>query len=87
MIKKLAFSGALLAANVFAQAPACSRESLKAMASNYFKAVETHTMAALPTTSNVRITENAAEIKLGEGFFKNGRQGAVPAHDRRHGAL
>jgi len=63
-----------LSFSAHAQTPAqnCTRENLKATAANYFKAVETHTMPALPTTSNLRITENAAEIKPGEGFFKTG---------------
>lgn len=60
----------LLAASASAQT--CARDALKAMAANYFKAVETHSMSALSTAANVRITENAAEIKAGEGFFKAG---------------
>jgi hypothetical protein len=54
------------------QAQECSRDALKAMAANYFRAVETHSMPALPTAANVRITENAVEIKPGEGLFKTG---------------
>jgi hypothetical protein len=42
------------------------------MATSYFKAVETHSASSLATAANIRITENAAEIKLGEGFFKTG---------------
>jgi hypothetical protein len=34
------------------------------------KAVETHNISALPIAANVRITENAAEVKPGEGFLK-----------------
>ncbi len=45
---------------------------MKAIAANYFKAAETRAMSALPTTTNVRITENATEIKPGEAFFKTG---------------
>jgi hypothetical protein len=52
------------------EAQNCSREALRSIAANYFKAVETHQPSALATTGNVRITENAAEIKPGEGFFK-----------------
>jgi hypothetical protein len=62
----------VLAAAGSAQAQDCSRDALKAMAANYFKAVETHTMSALPTAANVRVTENAVEIKSGESFFKTG---------------
>jgi hypothetical protein len=61
---------AMLAVSGLAQS--CTREALQATAANYFKAVEAHAMSALPVTANVRITENAAEIKPGEGFFKAG---------------
>jgi hypothetical protein len=61
---------AILAAS--AQAQTCTRSALQAIAANYFKAVETHLMSALPMTPNVRITENAADVKPGEGFFKTG---------------
>src|SRR5579862_4810092 len=61
-----------VAAAVSAQAQTRTRDALKATAANYFKAVETHTMSALPMAANVRVTENAAEIKPGEGFFKTG---------------
>jgi hypothetical protein len=69
MLKKLVF---VVALSVSAHAQNCTRDNLKATAASYFKAVEAHTMAALPTAANVRITENAAEIKAGEGFFKTG---------------
>lgn len=72
MLKRLTLVAAVAAFSVSADAQSCTRDSLKATVANYFKAVETHTMSALPTASNVRITENAAEIKPGEGFFKAG---------------
>ena len=76
MLKTLMFVGAAaaLSASAYAQTQAqnCTRDNLKATVANYFKAVETHTMSALPTGANLRITENAAEIKPGEGFFKTG---------------
>jgi hypothetical protein len=67
---------AALSVSLHAQVPpaTCTREALSAMAANYFKAVEAHSMSVLPTTANVRITENAAEIKPGEGFIKTGGQ-------------
>jgi hypothetical protein len=70
----VAFVGIAASSQVQAQVQmaTCTRDALKAMAANYFKAVETHTVSALPATANVRVTENAAEIKLGEGFFKTG---------------
>jgi hypothetical protein len=74
MLKQLTFVAAVEALSVSAQAQnqSCTRDSLKATAASYFKAVETHTMSALHTAANVRITENAAEIKPGEGFFRTG---------------
>jgi len=42
------------------------------MIANYFRAVETHNPSALPVATNVHITENGHDTKLGEGFFKNG---------------
>ena len=53
-----------------AQAQTCTRDGLKAIVANYFKAVETHNMSALETAPNLRITQNGSEIKLGEGFSK-----------------
>src|SRR6187397_1604391 len=55
-----------------AQAQTCTRDGLKAIVANYFKAVETHNMSALETAPNLRITQNGSEIKPGEGFFKTG---------------
>lgn len=75
MLKKLALVAAFAAASVSTQAQSCTRDSLKAMIANYFKAVETHDMSALPTAASLRITENGQETKPGEGFFKSG--GAV----------
>jgi hypothetical protein len=72
MLKKLAIVAALAAATIPAQAQSCTRDSLKAMIADYFKAVETHDMSALPTAANLRITENGQVMKPGEGFFKSG---------------
>lgn len=63
---------AFAAASVSARAQSCTRDSLKASIANYFKAVETHDMSALPTAADLRITENGREMKAGEGFFKSG---------------
>lgn len=71
-MRNLTIASVLAAAAFSAHAQSCTRDSLNAMAANYFKAVETHSMSALPTAANLRITENAAEIKPGEGFFKTG---------------
>jgi hypothetical protein len=58
--------------SVSLHAQTCTRESLQAMTANYFKAIETHNVGALSLASNVRATENAAEVKVGDGFFKSG---------------
>src|SRR6185503_18617122 len=67
-----AATAALVITTIPAQAQTCTREGLKAIVANYFKAVETHNMSALETAPNLRITQNGSEIKLGEGFFKTG---------------
>lgn len=72
MSKRLAFASVFVSAAISASAQTCTRPALQALAANYFKSIETHQMSALPTTPNVRVTENAAESKLGEGFFKTG---------------
>ena len=65
-------TAALVITAIPAQAQTCTRDSLKAIVANYFKAVETHNMSELETAPNLRITQNGSEIKLGEGFFKTG---------------
>ena len=67
-----AATAALVITAMPAQAQTCTRDGLKAIVANYFKAVETHNMSALETAPNLRITQNGSEIKLGEGFFKTG---------------
>ena len=69
---KLTLVAIIAAMAVSGQAQTCSRDALKAMAANYFKAVETHSLSVLPLAGNIRITENAMEIKPGDGFFKTG---------------
>lgn len=73
MFKTLfATTAALVITATPAQAQTCTRDGLKAIVANYFKAVETHNMSVLETAPNLRITQNGSEIKLGEGFFKTG---------------
>ena len=67
-----AATAALVITAIPVQAQTCTREGLKAIVANYFKAVETHNMSVLETAPNLRITQNGSEIKLGEGFFKTG---------------
>jgi hypothetical protein len=59
-------------ASVSAHAQSCTRDSMKALIADYFEAVATHDMSALPTAENLRITENGHEVELGEGFFASG---------------
>jgi len=76
MLKKLAVLPLLFAAvSISARAQNCTRDALKGMIADYFKAVQTHDMSALPTAPNLRITENGQVMQPGEGFFKSG--GAV----------
>src|SRR5262245_58548780 len=72
MLKTLTLASALSALSATAEAQTCTRDFLKTLIAGYFKAVETHEMSALPTASNLRMTENGVEIKAGEGFFKTG---------------
>lgn len=72
MLKQLTILVAFVAASVSANAQGCTRDSLKALIADYFKAVETHDMSVLPTATDLRITENGQEMKAGEGFFKSG---------------
>jgi hypothetical protein len=67
-----AATAALVITAIPALAQTCTRDGLKAIVANYFKAFETHNMSALETAPNLRITQNGSEIKLGEGFFKTG---------------
>ena len=72
MFKSFVLAGAMALMAVPAQAQTCTRDALKAMVANYFKAVETHDLSALPTAPNLRITENGVETRPGEGFMKTG---------------
>jgi hypothetical protein len=72
MFRQLTIVAALALASVSAQAQSCTRDGLKALIANYFKAVEAHDLSLLPTAPDLRITENGQEMKAGEGFFKSG---------------
>ncbi|HEY4365356.1 MAG TPA: hypothetical protein VGN17_30620 [Bryobacteraceae bacterium] len=79
-----AFGGVRRALVVKSRAQNCSRESLQAIVGNYFRAAGPHQMPALTTAGTVRITENAAEIKAGEGFFKSGGRQRSEVHPPLH---
>ena len=72
MFKSLVLAGAMALMAIPAQAQTCTRDNLKAFVANYFKAVETHDLSALPTAPNLRITENGVDTRPGEGFVKTG---------------
>jgi len=72
MKRSAIFVAAVVLYGASAEAQTCTRAALNATAASYFKAVETDDMSALQTAPTVRITENAAEVKKGEGFFKTG---------------
>jgi hypothetical protein len=56
-----------------ALAPAadCGRECLRGFVTQYLNAMVAHNPQALPLAPNVRFTENSAELRLGEGLWKN----------------
>ena len=50
----------------------CDRACLKAIADEYFVALEKHDPSLLPLAAKVKFTENNAVLKLGEGHWKAG---------------
>jgi hypothetical protein len=72
MIRTTSIIGALLAISVAAQSQAaCTRAELKSTIDSYFTALAAHDTKASALAKNVRFTENGAEIKAGEGFWKS----------------
>jgi hypothetical protein len=71
-MKKLAILAALAGMAATADAATCTRAGLTTVVDNYFKVVETHKMAAMATTANLRITENGQDMKPGEGLLGSG---------------
>jgi hypothetical protein len=61
-----------LAAQTKSPAPDCGRKCLATMLDKYFDSVAKHKSSELPASSNVRVTENAVEIKFGEGLWQHG---------------
>ena len=77
MFQSLVLVGAILLMAAPAQAQTCTRDDLKALIVNYFRAVEAHDLSALPAAPNLRITENGVETRPGEGFMKTGGKATV----------
>ncbi len=72
IVRTVACAVVMTMLSVSAQAQTCTRDSLKGCVASSFKAVETHSMSALPTAPTLRITQNGVEIQAGDGFFKSG---------------
>ena len=53
-----------------AAAPACGRQCLRDVITEYLKAMVAHTPQALRTSPTVRFTEDTVDMKLGEGLWK-----------------
>jgi hypothetical protein len=53
-----------------AASSACDRECLNGFVDRYMAAVAAHDPSKLPTTANVRYTENNVEMPLGEGLWQ-----------------
>ncbi len=49
---------------------ACTRDGLKEIIGQYFRALEAHNPSSLPLAARVRFTENGVEMPVGEGFWK-----------------
>jgi hypothetical protein len=49
----------------------CDRECLRGFITQYLLAMVAHTPGAVPTADKARFTEDAKELKLGEGLWKN----------------
>lgn len=66
----LALHAATASAQVHKYAPPCDRACLTAFMDNYLEAQEAHSTAGLPLAKSVKITENGAVIRPGEGVFR-----------------
>src|SRR5205809_921821 len=67
MVRTLASAAVIAAPSAPARAQTCTRDSLKGFVAAYFKAAETHSMSALATAPNLRVTQNGLEITPGDG--------------------
>ena len=70
---RLKFTPAILlavAASIPSRSADCDRECLRGFVTQYLNAMVAHTPSALPVSDNVKFTEDAATMKLGEGLWK-----------------
>jgi hypothetical protein len=72
-LSRLALALAVIAATLAsapAQAAECDRACLSGLLTRYLDALVKHDPASLPTTADVRFTEDSRDLKLGEGLWK-----------------
>ena len=62
--------GLFVMAGVMAHAADCDRACLRGVVTQYLDAMVAHNPAAAPVAAKVRFTEDAVEMKLGEGLWK-----------------
>lgn len=67
----LSFTAQAHDVGVTAKSTECARACLKKFVDDYVSAMLKHDIAAVPVSDNVRVTENAVVISLGEGVFKS----------------
>ena len=66
----LAAAFALISTPALAAAPDCDRACLKGIADGYLVALTANDASKLPVAAGVKVTENGAPSKLGEGVWK-----------------
>jgi hypothetical protein len=84
LLPRLAASIALLGSTLNsapAQAAECDRLCLSGLLSRYLDALVRHDPSALPTTADVRFTENSQDLKLGDGLWKTVTAKGTFRHD------
>ena len=69
VLKTAALLGIFIAGVSSAGAADCDRNCLRGFLTQYLSAMGSHNPGALPLASNVRFTEDAKEMKLGDGLF------------------
>ena len=72
MPRQIAVLATFVVVAALAHAQGCTRDGLKAVIAEYFKAVETHDVYLLPVAADLRITENGQAMKAGDGLFRSG---------------
>jgi hypothetical protein len=92
-IRALALLSALVAPAVLSAEASCDRACLKGVMDRYLEAVVKHDPALLPTTDNVKYTENGVRLNLGEGLWQTAaaqptyRVDVIDEQDRQVGLI